>query len=83
MKEPKRKPLKGKLSPRQATTFSKICSLGYDHCDTRNAWMSISERGIFICRQKKGQSSTEEINLTRKEFDKFVDWYNQKQQTFS
>lgn len=80
--EPKRKKLKGKLSPREATTFNKICSLEYDHSDTRLSWFSISEKSVSIVNQKGGHPATGQVRLTRKEFERFVDWYNKKQQTF-
>lgn len=82
MEEPKRTPLKGKLSPRHATTFNEICSLETDHIDTRNAWLSITEKRVSIVRQKRGEKPTAQIELTRQEFEKFIDWYNKKQKTF-
>lgn len=82
MKEPKRKPLKGKLAPRNATTFSKICSLETDNNSTRYSWISLSEKSVSIVNQKSGESSSGVVHLTRKEFEKFIDWYNKKQQTF-
>lgn len=80
--EPKRKLLKKKLSPKEATTFSKICSLGTDNVSNRNSWASIEEKSIYICVQKRGHPSDSAVNLSRKEFERIVEWYIKKQKTY-
>lgn len=81
MKDPKRIPQKKKLAPKEARTFGKICSLETDHCDTRNSWMCISEHSVHIYMQKPGHEAKSSVSISRKDFEKFIDWYNKKQQT--
>lgn len=82
MKEPKRIPLRGKLSPREATKFKKICSLETDGVYTRHSWLSLSEKHVDIVNQKSGEPASGQVHLTRKAFEKFIDWYNKQQRTF-
>lgn len=65
-----------KLIPRNAKTFSQICKLKYDNVDTKNSWILIDEGVIHIYNQKSGEEPTGNITLTRREFNRFVDWYN-------
>lgn len=67
---------KVKLTPKTANTFNKICQLKRDNVSTRKSWMLIDERGISICNQKIGETNTGKVRLTRKEFERFIKFYN-------
>jgi hypothetical protein len=67
------------LSPRNARTFRQICALKEDNAWTKRAWLLIDVETVYIHNQKSGEDSAGTVALSRKDFDKFVDWYNKKQ----
>jgi hypothetical protein len=63
------------LTPKTANTFNKICKLKRDNVSTRFSWISISPNGVHIRNQKSGHPSTGQVDLTRKEFERFIRFY--------
>lgn len=68
-----------KLSPRETKTFKQLCSLKTDNTESKESWILVDVGTVHIHNQKNGEHSTGEVTLSRKEFNKFVDWYNKKQ----
>jgi len=64
------------LSPREAKTDAQFDKLGRDNIDTKDAWILVDAENVHICNQRDGESSTGEVSLSRKDFEKFIDWYN-------
>ncbi len=64
-----------KLTPKTANTFNKICKLDRDNLDSRNSWISINEKTVTIFNQRMGESPTGEVTLTKKEFERFIKFY--------
>jgi len=64
------------LTPKTANTFNKICKLKRDNVSTRNSWMimELPDR-IIISNQKNGHERTGKITLTKKEFERFIRFY--------
>lgn len=67
-----------KLTPRTAKSFEQICSLKCDNIQTKDSWILIDVGVVHIHNQRNGEESTGEVTLTRKEFERFADWYNGK-----
>lgn len=67
------------MTPRQTRTFEDICRLQTDHCDTKEAWLSVDVGSITIMNQRTGEPSTGQVTLTRHAFGRFVDWYLREQ----
>lgn len=63
------------MTPEKATTSKKICELSRDNISTGKSWILIDEKGVDICNQVPGHSSTGSVRLTRKEFEKFIRFY--------
>lgn len=71
--------IKLKLTPRTANTYSKICKLKMDNVSTRKSWMLLAGDGypnnITICNQKSGEETTGKVILSKKEFERFIKFY--------
>lgn len=63
------------MTPKMANTFRKICKLKRDNVSTSKSWILIGEKGVSIHNQKNGESSTGKVYLTRKEFERFINFY--------
>lgn len=67
------------LTPKTANTFKKICKLKRDNVSTRNSWIMIGGDGdpnhITIQNQKVGHEGTGSVVLTKKEFERFIKFY--------
>jgi len=67
------------LTPQTTSTFNKICKLKRDNVYTRKSWMLLAGDGgtnhITIQNQKKAESATGKVVLTRKEFERFIRFY--------
>ena len=50
--------------------------LAWDNVNTRNSWILLSYGHLTICNQRRGEACTGEVRLSRREFNKMVDWYN-------
>ncbi len=67
------------LSARNATTEKKLCSIGRDNIDTKNFWISVSRRTVTLTEQTNGEKAKSQITIPKKDFNKFVDFYNREQ----
>jgi hypothetical protein len=67
------------LSPKEARTFSRICSLQRDNITFGDYWMLVQERTVVISKQKVGESRAESAELPRHIFEKFIAWYEKPQ----
>lgn len=70
-----------KLSPRNARTFKRLLALRQDNISTTTHWFLVNERSVSIVAQRSGEHATESVELPRRVFDRFVDWYNAEQET--
>lgn len=66
-------------SPRVAKTFNQLCQLQTDNINSKTSWLLVDEGVVYIHNQINGHPSTGSITLTRREFNRFVDWYNKNQ----
>lgn len=64
-----------KITPQAANTFSKIFALQMDNVSTRNSWMMVRENHLTIVNQRNGENKTGEVKLTKKEFERFIKFY--------
>lgn len=71
--------MKKKFSPQTATTFSKICSLDTDNHSTKNYWIIIDEVSVTLAEQQSGKPANTSISITRKDFNKLIEWYQTPQ----
>lgn len=74
------KTTKQKKSPRQTKTLNDICNLRMDNINSKTSWLLIDQGVVYIHNQISGHDSTGKITLTRREFNRFVDWYNKVQE---
>lgn len=63
------------LTPKTANTFNKICKLRRDNISTRKSWLSITENIVSIYNQKSGEAPSGKIELTKKEFERLIKFY--------
>jgi len=64
------------LTPKTANTFNKICKLKRDNISTGKSWMLMSGGNmITLTNQMSGESPTGQIELTKKEFERFIKFY--------
>ena len=66
-------------SPRVAKTFNQLCQLQTDNINSKTSWLLVDEGVVYIHNQIKEHPSTGSVTLTRREFNRFVDWYNKNQ----
>lgn len=64
-----------KLTPKTANTFNKVCKLERDNVSTKTSWISIDESHVSIYNQKNGHKSTGNVRITKKEFERFIKFY--------
>jgi hypothetical protein len=64
-----------KDTPKTANTFNKVCKLERDVVSTRKSWIIVSDKTISIYNQKTGEKSTGRVILTKKEFERFIKFY--------
>ena len=64
-----------KNTPRTANTNTKLCALKRDNVDRRGYWILVAENSVTICKQNRGESPTQEINIPKSILNEFVDWY--------
>jgi hypothetical protein len=67
---------KKKLTPRTATTIKQICALKNDGIETKKSWILIEKDVVHLYNQKMGEAPTENVTISRQDFNRFVDWYN-------
>lgn len=64
-----------KSVPRAAKTFRDITKLSHDNVATDTFSMSLDERVVHFQDQDWGENRRQTIDIPRKIFDAFVDWY--------
>ena len=64
------------LTPKTANTFNKICKLKRDNVHTRKSWILLElPNRIIISNQRSGEERTGKVTLTKKEFERFIKFY--------
>lgn len=63
------------LTPKTANTFNKVCKLERDNISTRKSWMTIESGSVNIYNQTDGCNPTGNVTLTKKEFERFIKFY--------
>lgn len=63
------------LTPKTANTHNKICRLKRDNVSTGKSWFMIAEDHVIIANQKSGEMPTGKVKLSRKEFERFIKFY--------
>lgn len=70
---------KERITPKTANTFNKIAKLKQDNISTRKSWILLAGDGhpdhITITNQKSGYAQTGQVILTKKEFERFIRFY--------
>lgn len=65
------------MKPKDVKKFHDILKLKRDNISFGDAWIIFNDANeLAIVNQKDGASSTGEVKLTRRQFQKFVDWWN-------
>lgn len=67
------------MKPRDANSESELMKLKTDNFATRDYWILHNGESITIANQKNGESCKAIIRITRKQFNRIVDWYNKNQ----
>lgn len=68
-----------KLSPRNANTFDKVCSLQTDHKDLLDYWIIADDTEITIAKQRTGEPCEVSLTIPRADFNKLINWYLREQ----
>lgn len=68
------------VSIRKATERQSL-RIRRDNLSTQDAWIlvDVASDRVTLCNQKPGESATGEVHFSRKDFNKFVDWYTRPQ----
>lgn len=69
-----------KISIRNATE-SQSLRLRMDNLNVDDSWIlvDVASARVTICNQRPGELFTGQVHLTRKQFNKMIDWYNRPQ----
>lgn len=73
----RKKPVKT-MRPRDARTSEQVCNMPRDNLTVGGFWILLSGNracSVTICAQKSGEPVTQKINIPRRVFDRFIDWY--------
>ena len=70
---------KKQLRPRDCRGLNAVCQLRTDHHDIKGAWILWDGYELSIKKQNDGEAPTQEIDFTRAEFNRLVDWWNRPQ----
>jgi hypothetical protein len=64
------------LTPKTVKNFNEILKLKRDNVSTRKSWMLINGiNSITITNQVAGQAQTGSVTITKKEFERFIKFY--------
>jgi hypothetical protein len=64
------------MKPCEVKKDSDLEKLKRDNIETGNAWVQFNHAdSVVICNQVTGQEPTGKVFLTRKQFQKIVDWW--------
>lgn len=67
---------KNRKTPRTIRTFDEVCRLPRDNVTSGDAWVILnSPSEIVIVNQRIGQKSTGEVRLSRRQFNRFIKWW--------
>ncbi|WP_024516881.1 hypothetical protein [Bradyrhizobium sp. Tv2a-2] len=64
-----------KMAPRAAKTPEEVCQLQTANFDVDGFWILHGINTISFAEQKLGKPSKQTITISKKAFDKMVDWY--------
>jgi len=68
------------MKPIEAKTFDDVANnLIEDNTATPRFWMSIDGTSIMLVKQTVGESASATFEIPKKDFDKFVYWYQNDQ----
>lgn len=62
-------------APRDARTHDAICKLSHDNVCDGNYSMMIDAGVIWFSEQESGEERRQHIEIPRRAFDAFVEWY--------
>lgn len=65
-----------RLTPRTASTFNQLCALPRDNVDTTHFWIIVDTSHVTIAEQDAGAPVTARMQIPKRVFNKFVDFYN-------
>ncbi len=71
--------MKSGISPKEAKGLRGICKLKEDNSETKNHWIMVCEDGVHLCKQRHGEPATAKITISKREFNKLIEWYLKKQ----
>lgn len=63
------------LTPKTATTDSKIFKLKQAAIRTKDHWLMVFPEGVLLVAQKDKRKPTAKIELSKKDFNKMVKFY--------
>jgi len=67
------------MKPKEVKRYEDIAKLKHQIAESKKSWLVFKrENEIVIHNQVLGEKSTGEVVLTRREFQKFVDWWEGK-----
>ena len=72
----KKRAAKKVRTPREAVTFNQICEIPRDNMGTKDFWFMVDGGAVIIAKQTSGSDLEAKISIPRKDFNRFIDWYN-------
>lgn len=67
-------------SLRNATTVKKLCALERDNYAIGGFWITADEKYVTITMQKLGERARGQISVSRRVFDRLIDFYQKDQE---
>jgi hypothetical protein len=68
------------MSPREAKTYAQILKLKSDNYSTNGHWILLNGGGeVVIAEQVTGEAPTAKMKISRREFNRIVNWYVKEQ----
>lgn len=67
------------LAPKDALTLEQAARLQTDNHSLKHSWCIIDGATVSIVKQEIGESPSQEIVLSRREFEAFSRWYRTPQ----
>lgn len=62
-------------TPREARTMNQICAIPRDNIDRGDYWMMLGAGEVTLAKQQVGGPPDARLDIPRRVFDAFVDWY--------
>ena len=69
------------MKPKDARTEADVCKLSTDGHATSRSWISWDGMKIVIYNQREGEPHIGRVQLSRREFEAFIRWWNTDQRT--